>query len=45
MSVMRAALLSFTMLSAIILSGAGIYSAGASGHYGAVDGYGINTPR
>lgn len=45
MSVMRAAFLSFTMISAIILCGAGIYSAGASGHYDAIDGYGINTPR
>lgn len=45
MSVMRAALLSFTMISAIVLCGAGIYSAGASGHYGAVDGYGVNTPQ
>ena len=45
MSVMRAALLSFTMISAIILSGAGIYAAGASGHYSAVDGYGVNTAR
>lgn len=42
MSVMRAALLSFMMLSAIVLGGAGIYSAGASNHYGDIDGYGIN---
>jgi hypothetical protein len=45
MSVMRAALLSFMMFSAILLSGAGIYSAGAVGGYGAIDGYGISAPH
>ena len=42
---MRATLLSVMMLSAILMSGMGIYAAGAAGGYAAVDGYGISAPR
>jgi len=43
MSLMRAALLSFMMLSALAISGVGIYTAGAAGGYGAVNGYGVGS--
>lgn len=38
---MRAALLSLMMLSAIAVSGVGIYAAGVAGNYASVDGYGV----
>lgn len=38
---MRATLLSLMMLTAVLLSGAGIYAATASSAYHASDGYGI----
>lgn len=40
MTAMRAALLSFMMLSAILVSGMGLYAAGATGGK-AVNGYGV----
>ena len=41
MSPVKAALLSFAMLSAIVLGGLGIYAADASSGRVAIDGYGI----
>jgi hypothetical protein len=42
MNPMKAALLSFAMLSAIVVGGAGIYTADtAGGHLVAADGYGV----
>lgn len=38
---MKAALLSFAMLSAIALCGVGIYAADAASQHRAVDGYGV----
>lgn len=38
---MKAALLSFAMLAAIIVCGVGIYSADAANNHNAVDGYGV----
>ncbi len=39
---MRVAILSLMLLSAVILSGAGIYTASDSGAFQTVDGYGVN---
>ncbi|UUP18478.1 hypothetical protein [Nitratireductor thuwali] len=41
MSLMRAAVLSLMMLTAVAASGAGIYAATASGTQATTDGYGI----
>ena len=41
MTPVKAALLSFAMLSAIALGGLGIYAADASSGHVAIDGYGI----
>ena len=41
MTSVKAALLSFVMLSAIVLCGFGIYSADAANNHQAVDGYGV----
>lgn len=41
MTSVKAALLSFAMLSAIALCGFGIYTADASNEHNAVDGYGV----
>ncbi len=41
MTPMKAALLSFVMLSGILLWGAGIYSADASTKHAVIDGYGV----
>ena len=41
MTSVKAALLSFVMLSAIVLCGLGIYSADAANNHQAVDGYGV----
>ena len=43
MTSVKAALLSFIMLSAIVLCGLGIYSADAASNHNAVDGYGVTT--
>jgi hypothetical protein len=37
----KAAFLSFAMLTAIVLSGLGIYAADAANNHNAVDGYGV----
>jgi hypothetical protein len=42
MTPVKAALLSFVMLSGIVLWGAGIYSADAAGGALVVDGYGVS---
>lgn len=42
MTPVKAALLSIAMLTAIIICGAGIYSADASTNHAVVDGYGIS---
>jgi hypothetical protein len=39
----KAALLSFAMLSAIVIGGFGIYAADAANNHVAVDGYGVTT--
>ncbi|MER8725740.1 hypothetical protein [Mesorhizobium sp. M0701] len=41
MTSVKAAFLSFAMLSAIVLCGLGIYSADAANDHNAVDGYGV----
>ena len=41
MTPVKAALLSFAMLSAIALGGLGIYAADASSGHAVIDGYGI----
>ena len=41
MTSVKAALLSFVMLSAIVLCGLGIYAADAANNHQAVDGYGV----
>ncbi|MFU0503859.1 hypothetical protein [Pseudaminobacter sp. NGMCC 1.201702] len=41
MTALKAALLSFAMLSAIALGGFGIYAADAAGDHLVVDGYGV----
>ncbi|TIT18538.1 MAG: hypothetical protein E5W81_13585 [Mesorhizobium sp.] len=41
MTSVKAAFLSFVMLSAIVLCGLGIYSADAANDHNAVDGYGV----
>lgn len=41
MSTVKAALLSFAMLSGIVLWGAGIYAADAANGHLVVDGYGV----
>ncbi|WP_276316424.1 hypothetical protein [Mesorhizobium tianshanense] len=38
---MKAALLSFAMLSAIMMGGLGIYASDAASNHNAVDGYGV----
>ncbi len=43
MTSVKAALLSFAMLSAIVICGLGIYSADAANNHLAVDGYGVTT--
>lgn len=45
MTPVKAALLSFAMMSAIVLCGFGIYSAGAAGGHAVIDGYGVTTSR
>jgi hypothetical membrane protein len=42
MSVVKAAFLSFLMLSAIVICGVGIYTADAASGHAVIDGYGIN---
>ena len=42
MTPVKAALLSFAMLAAIVVCGIGIYAADASGGHAVVDGYGIS---
>ncbi len=41
--VLRVALLSFLLMSAILLGGAGIYTTGAMGNHLPSDGYGVST--
>ncbi len=41
MSPVKAALLSFLMLSAIVVCGVGIYNADAATNHAVVDGYGV----
>ncbi|CAM5528534.1 hypothetical protein ATER59S_04122 [Aquamicrobium terrae] len=43
MTFVKAALLSFAMLAAIVLWGTGIYSADAVNDHNAVDGYGVTS--
>jgi len=43
MTPVKAALLSFAMLTAITIWGIGIYGADASSGHAAVDGYGVTT--
>ncbi|HMM64702.1 MAG TPA: hypothetical protein PKD01_11280 [Mesorhizobium sp.] len=43
MTFVKAALLSFAMLAAIVLWGTGIYSADAANDHNAVDGYGVTS--
>ncbi|WP_395448044.1 hypothetical protein ACHMW7_24595 [Aminobacter sp. UC22_36] len=45
MTPLKAALLSFAMLSAIVLGGFGIYAADAAADHHAVDGYGVTAAR
>jgi len=45
MNPVRAALLSFLMISAIAICGFGIYAADASSGHAVVDGYGISAIR
>jgi len=42
MSLMRATILSLMLLNAVMVSGAGIYAATASGAHHTSDGYGIS---
>ena len=42
MTSVKAALLSFVMLSAIVVGGLGIYAADAANGHNAVDGYGVS---
>jgi hypothetical protein len=42
MSVMRAAILSLMLLTAVTVSGAGIYAATASDVFHSTDGYGVS---
>jgi hypothetical protein len=41
MTTVKAAFLSFAMVSAIVLCGLGIYAADAASNHNAVDGYGV----
>ena len=41
----KAALLSFAMLAAIVVCGVGIYAADAANNHNAVDGYGVVAAR
>jgi hypothetical protein len=41
MTSVKAALLSFAMLSAIMMGGLGIYAGDAASNHNAVDGYGV----
>ena len=45
MTSVKAALLTFAMLSAIVLGGFGIYSADAASDHNVVDGYGVTGAR
>ena len=45
MTPVKAALLSFLMLSGIAVWGAGIYAADAASGHLVVDGYGVSAPR
>lgn len=45
MTLVKAALLSFAMLSAIVLGGFGIYAADAAAGHRVVDGYGVTAAR
>ncbi|RJG46335.1 hypothetical protein D3Y55_20225 [Mesorhizobium sp. DCY119] len=45
MTAVKAALLSFAMLSAIVIGGLGIYAADAAGDHNVVDGYGVTAAR
>lgn len=45
MTPVKAALLSFAMMSAIVLCGFGIYTASASAKHAAIDGYGVTASR
>ena len=45
MNAVRAALLSFLMLSGLAIGGFGIYAAAAAADHHAVDGYGISAAR
>jgi len=45
MTPVKAALLSFFMLSGIAVWGAGIYAADAASGHHVVDGYGVSAPR
>lgn len=45
MTAVRAALLSFLMLSGLAIGGFGIYAADAAADHHAVDGYGISAAR
>lgn len=45
MTPVKAALLSFAMMSAIVLCGFGIYSASALAKHTAIDGYGVTASR
>lgn len=43
MTPVKAALLSFAMLAAIVIGGIGIYAADAANGHAVVDGYGVTT--
>ena len=45
MTPVKAALLSFAMMSAIVLCGFGIYTASASAKHAVIDGYGVTASR
>lgn len=45
MKPVKAALLSFVMLSGLLVWGVGVYSADASSHHQVVDGYGVISAR
>ncbi|MBA3448128.1 MAG: hypothetical protein H0T56_11065 [Pseudaminobacter sp.] len=45
MTALKSTLLSFAMLSAIVLCGFGIYSSDAASGHAVVDGYGVTASR
>lgn len=45
MTPVKAALLTFAMISAIVFCGVGIYAADAAGEHIVVDGYGVTSSR